>query len=745
MNQRRLAFARLISVLFIAVPVHVRAAYPFSPVTPGDEMLVEYFKNETAKVAQSCLAEIKTLEDWKNHREKYRQQLFEMLSLSPLPEKTDLKAMVTGKVEHEAFTVEKLHFQSLPGLYVTANLYLPRELQKPAPTILYLSGHGPVISNGISYGNKVAYQHHGAWFARNGYICLILDTLQLGEILGLHHGTHREGMWWWNSRGYTPAGVEAWNSIRALDYLETRAEVDPKRLGATGRSGGGAYSWWIAALDERIKAAAPVAGITDLHNHVVDGVVEGHCDCMFTVNTYRWDYAQVAALVAPRPLLIVNTDNDTIFPLDGVMRTHDKVRHIYQLHRAATNLGVVIGPGPHKDTQDLQVPVFRWFNRHLKGEDPVIETAAVKFFQPEDLRVFNTLPDDSVNTNIHATFVPTAKHPSVPPDQQAWQQQRDTWLSLLREKSFAGWPSELPPLDLKQKFSVVRNGVRFQAYDFSSQPNMPLRLYLAHRENLKKPDRILLTVMDATGQSPIRSRTGKDATLAQGSSKENSPASGDRQGSFPAFEEWLAIMETAFPKELTEERMAIGASTNQSERVHSAQCFERFRASLQTNKTIMAFIAPRGIGLTTWNPDARKQVQIRRRFMLLGQTLASMRVWDTRRAVQAFREIKGMKDVPLWLQGQREAAINNLYAALFEPGIAGLELYQLPKSHENGPDYLNVLRVLDVPQAVAMAAERCSVRIQDTDEHGWDFAAAVETKLGWKESQFELSPLIGAK
>ena len=68
------------------------------------------------------------------------------------------------------------------------------------------------------------------------------------------------------------------------------------RIGVTGRSGGGAYSWWIATLDERIKAAAPVAGITDLQNHVVDGVAEGHCDCMFQVNTYRWDFAQVAAL-----------------------------------------------------------------------------------------------------------------------------------------------------------------------------------------------------------------------------------------------------------------------------------------------------------------------------------------------------------------------------------------------------------------------------------------------------------------
>src|SRR5439155_1435406 len=82
------------------------------------------------------------------------------------------------------------------------------------------------------------------------------------------------GRWWWASRGYTPAGVEAWNGIRALDYLETRPEVDRSRIGITGRSGGGAYSWWIAALDDRIKVAVPTAGITTLKNHILDGAID---------------------------------------------------------------------------------------------------------------------------------------------------------------------------------------------------------------------------------------------------------------------------------------------------------------------------------------------------------------------------------------------------------------------------------------------------------------------------------------
>ena len=226
-------------------------------------------------------------------------------------------------------------------------------------------------------------------------------------------------MWWWNARGYTSAGVEAWNCIRALDYLQSRPEVDPDRIGVTGRSGGGAYSWWIAALDERIKAAVPVAGITSLENHVVDGCVEGHCDCMYMVNTYRWDFPLLAALVAPRPLLISNTDKDRIFPLDGVVDVYTKARRIYELYGKSQNIGLQICEGPHKDTQQLRIPAFHWFNKFLKEEDPLIETVATKLFEPQELKVFKELPDDERNTKIQETFTETANS-IVPENVEQW-------------------------------------------------------------------------------------------------------------------------------------------------------------------------------------------------------------------------------------------------------------------------------------------------------------------------------------
>ncbi|NOX56847.1 MAG: acetylxylan esterase [Planctomycetes bacterium] len=433
-------------------------------------MVAEYFRRETQKLADACLAEIKTLDDWKKRRAEYRRQLFEMLGLEPRPPRTPLQPVVTGRVDRDTFFVEKLYFQSMPHLYVTANLYVPKNLKGRVPAILYVCGHGREKKGDISFGNKTHYQHHGAWFARNGYVCLMIDTLQLGEIEGIHHGTYRYKMWWWNARGYTPAGVEAWNCIRSLDYLQSRPEVDPERIGVTGRSGGGAYSWWIAALDDRIKVAVPVAGITTLKNHVVDGCVEGHCDCMYIVNTYRWDYPQVAALVAPRPLLISNSDKDRIFPLDGVVEVYFKIRRIYGLHGKLNQIGLQITEGPHKDTQELRIAAFHWFNRWLKGEDPLIEQAAVPMFSREELRVFDELPDDQINTRIQEVFVPRAAPPPVPQSGGQWRELKAGWMKALREKCFRGWPQqpEFSPID--QPYRRLRHGrLELCVYEFVSQ------------------------------------------------------------------------------------------------------------------------------------------------------------------------------------------------------------------------------------------------------------------------------------
>ena len=167
-----------------------------------------------------------------------------------------------------------------------------------------------------------------------------------------------------------------------------------------------------------------------------------------------------------------------------------------------------------------------------------------------------------------------------------------------------------------------------------------------------------------------------------------------------------------------------------------AEQFRKIRRCLATNNWVYVHVSPRGVGPTAWSGDARTQIQIRRRFMLLGQTLDGMRAWDLRRALQAVRSFRSLHGVPLSVEARDDLAVDALYAALFEPGIAALDLGQMPVSHLNGPDFLNVLRVLDIPQAVAMVAERSQVRLFETDPKAWDYPVAIAQRLGWSEQQF---------
>lgn len=661
----------------------------------GNARLAAYFDSRVTTL-EHALSGVASAEEWRQSLPERRRQLRDMLGLEPLPERTPLQATITRTLEREDFRVENLHFQSRPGLYVTANLFLPKNLPGKLPAILYVCGHGQVKIDGVSYGNKASYHHHGVWFARNGYACLIIDTLQLGEIEGIHHGTYRYDRWWWQARGYTPAGVEAWNGMRALDYLASRPEVDPERLGVTGRSGGGAYSWYLAALDERIQCAVPVAGITSLRNHLVDGCIEGHCDCMFPVNTYRWDFDQLAALVAPRPLLISNTDKDSIFPVEGVFQVFLGARHVYGRLGSGARLGFNLEEGPHKDTQPLQTAAFHWMNRHLRGTalTDSFSLAAAKVLEPRDLKVFATLPADERNTRIDESFVPAAAPPTPPVSASRWQEQSAAWRTQLRERCFRGWPQPAPAPQLRETFAGEKDGVGFSRRELTSEPGVSCALYLLSPA-AKEPDGLRGLVLHALDQ--------------------------------PEWQDFLSFAPSLFPE----------VFPGQTLPSPGAERLARERDRLRGENRVHAYFCPRGTGPDVWPDDPKKLGQIRRRFALLGQTVDGMRTWDVLQAILALRAA-GFAHLPLHLQASGTMAGNALYASLFTgPAVQGLDLQDLPGSHRDGPIYLNVLRVLDMPQAVALAADRSPVRLANTSPEAWPFVTAAAQALGWEPGRFQ--------
>ena len=640
--------------------------------TPGDRMFAKYFESEVERISEKSLSEIQTIQDWNTKKTEYRRQLHEMLGLDPLPERTPLKIQITGVLKHEEFDVKKLHYQSSPKLYVTANLYLPKKISNPAPAILYVCGHGKVKINGTSYGNKTHYHHHGAWFARNGYVCLVIDTIQLGELEGIHHGTYSHDMWWWNSRGYTPAGVEAWNGIRAIDLLESLDYVDKSRIGITGRSGGVAYTWWIAALDDRIKVAAPVAGITDLKNHVIDGVIEGHCDCMFHINTYGWDFDQVASLIAPRPLLILNTDRDSIFPLSGVTRLHNKIKRIYKLHKKTENLGLVVTPGGHSDSQELRIPAFNWFNKHLKGESSLIDKTATKFFMPKQLKVFKTEPKDERTTTIH-DFFPIIKNNESTVSKET--------VNILRQKSFGGWPSTYPTLNLKKIWDVSHNEDRIAAYNFESQKNIQLRMYISQKNRIDKPKSIHIHVLkeDEWKHFLIANRINLGSHLQEEIAISN-------------------IKANAVLNDKTKSKLA-----NNLNRVRN-------------NSDVQIIFVPRGIGPSKLTLNKRHHTQTRRRFMLLGQTLAGQQAFDIIQCVRAIRSLSSYKNIPLEIWGDGHTSSLITISAIFRKDIHKINLLNYPKTDKEQPDYLNISRFATPLQLLESAQLNTQVIFKENDK-----------------------------
>src|SRR5436189_53122 len=290
--------------------------------------------------------------------------------------------------------------QSLPGLYVTGSFYVPNRSSDPLPTILYLCGHSP-----HPLGAKSDYQDRAIWFASNGYACLVLDTLEFGEVPGLHHGIHDLNMWHWLSLGYTPAGTEVWNAIRALDYLETRPEVDRRKIGMTGISGGGAITWYTAAVDERVTAAAPVCSTYTFGSQAAHWVAAGQCDCIYFHNTYLEDFPIVGALIAPRPLIMLSGRKDPDFPPDGYHEVFRNVKRIYDLH-AGLNASSDRVKEVDDDVGHSDVPLFlkearEWMNRWLKKGNPSYSEGQFEKEKAEDLAVLSKLPSDAINYKIH--------------------------------------------------------------------------------------------------------------------------------------------------------------------------------------------------------------------------------------------------------------------------------------------------------------------------------------------------------
>lgn len=659
-----------------------------SPLSAQTATWDSYFAQQVARIEAESAADLAavTRENWEQTKAQWRNELFEMLGLDPQAARTDLQTTVTGSIHLDGLSIERLHYQASPGLYVAANLYLPAG-EPPAagwPAVLYVCGHALVTDGGRKLGNKTAYQHHGLWFARHGVACLTIDTVQLGELHGEHHGTYKLGRWDWVSRGYTPAGVEAWNAIRAVDLLASWPGIDAQRIGITGRSGGGAYSWYAAALDERIRVAVPVAGITDLRNHVLDGCVEGHCDCMYLVNYFGWDYPKLAALIAPRPLLLANSDSDGIFPLDGVMRTHVQLRQLYAALGASQNYGVIITPGPHKDTQELQVGAFRWLLKTLKGEEVIVDEAALKELEPQQLAVFEReAPADERVAAAGSWFVHSPAPVTDPP--QAAAAFKEQWLPELERTALA------LPKTLRRatpEFTVTDLGMTAIETTNSDVGKLSLRLHQA-----SWPDGLALTLLE----------------IAPGNNGQAAPGSSEQQ------------------RDTVVHVGAIDAVTPTAEALTAFAKSPTAQSLVQADPTATHyFVQPRGAHWQQPELTVKQKNQLVRRFYLLGQMPEQLQLADVlmslRYLARTAKQSAGSLPAVQLSGAGRGAALATLVGLLCQqswtddlPQVTTLRVHNYPTDPELAPALPGLLRVCNYASLLAAARGSLSVTISQDE------------------------------
>jgi dienelactone hydrolase len=276
------------------------------------------------------------------------------LGLEPLPPRTDLKATVTGVLQRDGYRVEKLRYEAQPGELVTAHLYMPdREGKFP----VVLSPHGQ-----WEFKKSTPHvQSRGISLALEGFACLVVDSPgfswdrnDTNERLGM--GTHDD---WFLSMATPVQGIYAWDLVRGLDYLETRADCDTSRVGITGSSGGGTATMYAFALDERIKCAVPVCSMASLESATTNGCLCNHVPGALLLG----DRSDLLAMRAPAPVMIISATVDPDFPPEPSQRTYEKLRRPLK-----DNVRLIVVEGPHDYSRRMRESMVAFFREVLLGE-----------------------------------------------------------------------------------------------------------------------------------------------------------------------------------------------------------------------------------------------------------------------------------------------------------------------------------------------------------------------------------------
>ncbi len=315
------------------------------------------------------IAKLKTEDDWQKRQTLVRDKLMNIIG--SFPEKTPLNAQITGVIQRDDYRVEKIIYESMPGYYVTAALFVPDNITDKAPAILNAIGHSTQ-----SFRRDI-YQHLIINLVKKGFIVFAYDQIGQGERLQYYDdglGKSKFSSTIEHSypgaqcfiSGYSPARYFIWDGIRAIDYLLSRPEVDPERIGMTGLSGGGTSTTFISAIDDRILAAAPSCFVTNYKYLFKSFGPQDAEQNIFHLIEEGLDHPDFIELRAPKPTLIVGTTRD-FFSIQGVRETYGESKIAYRAFGKEDNLQKSEGNYVHGFVKNNNEATYAFFQKHLNN------------------------------------------------------------------------------------------------------------------------------------------------------------------------------------------------------------------------------------------------------------------------------------------------------------------------------------------------------------------------------------------
>lgn len=433
-----------------------------------NNMLPDYAKRNAIELLEKRRAEAAR---WSGanitERKQYvRNRMLQALG-GGLPQRTPLNARVTGVLEREDYRIEKIIFESQPKFYVTANLYLPKTGQAPYPAVLFPLGH--------EGGAKahLAWQQMLVNLARRGYVALAWDPLGQGERVQLYDEDFQASKVVRSTTEHTILGTQTlltgdalaryfiWDGIRALDYLLSRPEVDTKRVGCTGNSGGGTFTAYLSAFDDRIQVAAPSCYITSWRRLLETIGPQDAEQCLPGWISDGLDHADFVHAFAPKPYLILSAIRD-FFSITGARESYTEVGRAYDVLGVRQKLKMVEADDGHGYSKPRRLAAYSWFDRWLKNIEQEPREFEVTPLSEEELYCTAT---GQVATSLGGETVFTL-------NQKRAQQLKRGAVSTNQIASLIGYEKVAGPVVVHPFGTIQHNDYRIEKLVYESEPGI---------------------------------------------------------------------------------------------------------------------------------------------------------------------------------------------------------------------------------------------------------------------------------